>query len=128
MSYIVIKQVHLAAVTITFALFILRGVWMMVDSRWLEQRWVRIVPHVNDTILLAAGIWLAFFLRQAPGASSWLTVKLIAVVVYIALGIVALRRGHTKTRRIAAWLGALAVFGYIVAVALTRNPMPWANT
>jgi uncharacterized membrane protein SirB2 len=125
MSYLVVKQIHLIAVTITLALFVLRGLWMMLDSPWLQRRWVRIVPHVNDTILLAAGIWLAYFLRQVPGASGWLTAKLIALVVYIALGIVALRRGRTKPQRIAAWFSALALFGYIVAVALTRNPLPW---
>jgi len=124
MSYVVIKQIHLAAVAITFMLFVLRGAWMMLDSPWLQRRWVRIVPHVNDTVLLAAGIWLAFFLRQIPGASGWLTAKLVALIAYIVLGMVALRRGHTKGQRIAAWVAALVVFGYIIAVALTRNPVP----
>ena len=127
MSYVVIKQIHLAAVAITFMLFVLRGVWMMLDSPWLQRRWVRIVPHVNDTVLLAAGIWLAFFLRQLPGASGWLTAKLVALIPYIALGMVALRGGRTKGQRIAAWVAALVVFGYIIAVALTRNPFPWAS-
>jgi uncharacterized membrane protein SirB2 len=83
---------------------------------------VRVLPHVNDTVLLAAGVWLAFMLREAPGASSWLTAKLAALVVYIALGMLALRPGRTKGLRVAAWLAALAVFGYIVAVAVTRSP------
>jgi uncharacterized membrane protein SirB2 len=124
-EYLFVREIHLAAAAISFALFVLRGLWMMRDSPRLQRRWVRILPHVNDTVLLAAGIWLAFFLRQIPGVSAWLTAKLIALVVYIALGMIALRRGRTKRQRIAAWLGALAVFGYIVAVASTRNPLPW---
>lgn len=127
MTYLIVKQIHLAAVAITFALFALRGLWMMLDSPWLQRRWVRVAPHVNDTILLAAGVWLAYFLRQAPDASAWLTAKLVALVAYILLGTIALRRGRTKRVRIAAWFAALAVFGYIVAVALTRNPLLWTN-
>jgi uncharacterized membrane protein SirB2 len=119
---VTVKYVHLAAVAASFALFFIRGVWMVLGSVQLSQRWLRVVPHVNDTVLLAAGIWLAFMLREAPGASSWLTAKIVALPVYIALGILALRPGRTKAVRIGAWLAALAVFGYIVGVAVTRSP------
>ena len=94
----------------------------MIDSAQLSRRWVRVLPHINDTVLLAAGIWLAFMLREAPGASSWLTAKIASLPVYIALGIVALRPGPTKRLRVGAWLAALAVFGYMAAVAVTRSP------
>ena len=122
MSYIALKHIHLATVAVSFALFLLRGVWMVLDSERLNRRWVRVLPHVNDTVLLAAGVWLAFMLRETPGASPWLTAKLLALPVYIGLGVLALRPGRTKRVRIAAWLAALAVFAYIIAVALTRSP------
>lgn len=125
--YFAIKHIHVTAVALSFALFLLRGLWMLAGSAMLERRWVRIVPHVVDTVLLAAGLGLAFMLRQIPDVSDWLAAKLIALVVYIGLGTVALKRGRTRTERTAAWLAALAVFGYIVAVALTKNPMPWNN-
>ena len=125
--YIAIKQVHLLAVSISLALFLLRGVWMLRGSPILQQRWVRVVPHVNDTVLLGAGVWLAILLRQVPGVSGWLTAKLIALIIYIGLGTIALKRGRTATQRTVAWFAALAVFAYIVAVALTKNPMPWIN-
>jgi uncharacterized membrane protein SirB2 len=122
LSYIALKHIHLATVAVSFALFLLRGVWMVLDSERLNRRWVRVLPHVNDTVLLAAGVWLAFMLRETPGASPWLTAKLLALPVYIGLGVLALRPGRTKRVRIAAWLAALAVFAYIIAVALTRSP------
>jgi uncharacterized membrane protein SirB2 len=80
---------------------------------------------VNDSVLLAAGVWLAVLLRQVPGESAWLTAKLVGLVVYIALGMLALRFLRSKGQRISAWLAALAVFGYIVAVAVTHSPLPW---
>jgi uncharacterized membrane protein SirB2 len=124
MTYVVVKYVHLAAVALSFSLFFLRGLWMMLDSPLLKRRWVRIVPHVNDTVLLAAGIWLAVLLRLSPGESTWLAAKLIALPLYIGLGMLALRFLRGKGRRIAAWLAALAVFGYMVAVAVSHNPWP----
>lgn len=125
MTYNLIKQLHLATIAVSLALFVLRGAWMMAGSSRLQARWVRIVPHVNDTLLLASGIGLAVLIQQYPLVHGWLTAKLFALILYIALGTVALKRGRTQGQRIAAWLAALAVFGYMVAVARTHAPFPW---
>jgi len=121
-STLTVKYVHVVAAAASFALFFVRGLWMVLDSPLLRERWVRIVPHVNDTVLLAAGVWLAIALREVPGASPWLTAKLGALAVYIGLGMLALRPGRPKGARVAAWLAALAIFVYIAAVAVTRSP------
>ena len=125
MDYIAIKFVHVGCVAISYALFVVRGVWMMRGSALLQGRWVRIVPHVVDTILLASAVALAVMSQQYPLANGWLTAKVAGLLVYIGLGTVALKRGKTRRVRIAAWLAAQAVFLYIVAVALTRMPLPW---
>jgi len=120
--YTPVKYAHVAAVALSFTLFVLRGIWMMLDSPNLGRRWVRIVPHVNDTLLLLAGVTLAFMLHVSPGENPWLVAKLVALPVYIGLGMLALRPGRPKAVRVAAWMAALAVFGYIAAVAVTRSP------
>ena len=125
MSHLALRNLHLATIAITLALFVLRGVWMMADSPRLQARWVRIVPHVNDTLLLASGIGLAVLIRQYPLVHGWLTAKLFALIAYIVLGTVALKRGKTRRTRIAAWFAALGVFGYMVSVARMRTPLPW---
>lgn len=125
MSYIIVKYAHVGAVIVSFSLFFLRGVWMMVAPQKLQLPWVRIVPHVIDTVLLATAIALAVLSTQHPFAQPWLTAKLIGLVVYILLGTIAIKRGRTRRQRIIAWVLALAVFGYIVAVALARDPTPW---
>jgi uncharacterized membrane protein SirB2 len=91
----------------------------------LQARWVRIVPHVIDTLLLASGIGLAVLIQQYPLVHGWLTAKLIALILYIGLGTLALKRGKTRGQRIAAWVAALLVFGYMVAVAIAHNPFPF---
>jgi uncharacterized membrane protein SirB2 len=122
MVYAAVKQLHLAAVALSWTLFFLRGVWMIADSPRLKARWVRVVPHVNDTILLVAGVYLA----TVVGLQPWILAKLAALVAYILIGMVAITRGPTKPVRIAAWIAAQCVFLYIVAVALRKNPLPFS--
>ncbi|MFP5381404.1 MAG: SirB2 family protein [Gammaproteobacteria bacterium] len=127
MAYSLLKQLHLTTIAITLALFVLRGIWMMTASPRLQARWVRIVPHVNDTLLLTSGISLAVLLQQYPLVHGWLTAKFFALILYIVLGTYALKRGKTQKQRIAAWIVALLVFGYMVAVAITHDPAPFIN-
>ncbi|MBU1265507.1 MAG: SirB2 family protein [Gammaproteobacteria bacterium] len=122
-----IKNLHLATIVLSLALFVLRGAWMIAASPLLQARWVRIVPHVIDTLLLASGIGLAVLIQQYPLVHGWLTAKLLALILYIVLGTIALKRGKTKAQRIAAWIAALLVFGYMVAVAMAHDPFPFGQ-
>jgi uncharacterized membrane protein SirB2 len=125
MAYSLLKSLHLTTIALTLALFVLRGVWMMASSPRLQARWVRIVPHINDSLLLASGISLAVLMQQYPLVHGWLTAKFFALILYIVLGTFALKRGKTRGQRIAAWVAALLVFGYMVAVAITHDPFPF---
>jgi uncharacterized membrane protein SirB2 len=127
MAYVLLKQLHLTTIVVTLTLFILRGAWMMASSPRLQARWVRIVPHLNDTLLLASGIGLAVLLQQYPLVHGWLTAKFFALILYIVLGTFALKRGKTRGQRITAWFAALLVFGYMAAVAVTHDPFPFAG-
>lgn len=123
MPYIALKHLHVTFVVLSGLLFLVRGIWMLRDSARLQQRWVRIVPHLVDTLLLASAIGLAIVSEQYPGQMPWLTAKVVALVAYIVLGTVALKRGRTRQVRKAAFVAALASFLYIVAVAITKNPL-----
>lgn len=127
MDYATLKTLHVATVVITLALFLLRGVWMIAESPRLAARWTRIVPHINDTVLLVSGIALAWTLGISPLEHGWLAAKIVALVAYIVLGTLALKRGKTRGQRIAAWIAALLVLGYIIAVAHAHNPLPFAG-
>ncbi len=122
-----IKELHQFCVILTFTSFFFRGLWMMQNSPWLQKWWVKIAPHLIDTVLLASGITLAYHLHQYPLTDGWLTAKFFGLLLYIILGNIALRRGKTKTIRVTAWLGAMGIFSYMVTVALKRlaNPLEW---
>jgi uncharacterized membrane protein SirB2 len=124
MPYLAVKHLHILFAILSGSLFLLRGVWMSIESPLLSRRWVKIVPHVIDTLLLLSAIVLAIWSRQYPISQNWLTAKVVALFVYIGLGTVAIKRGRTKTVRMWALIGALLTFAYIVAVAITKHANP----
>lgn len=124
--YPLIKNLHLVTVWITVTLFLLRFYWLRRDSPLLTRRWVRILPHVNDTLLLLSGVALVMITHFYPFTpqGSWLTEKLLAVIIYIALGFVALsRRPRTDRTRWIAFLVALIALVTIITLALTKMPL-----
>lgn len=122
MGYLAFKHLHIACVAISGGGFLLRGFWMLTDSPLLARRWVKVAPHIVDTLLLASAIVLSLQLRQYPLAQDWLTAKVAGLLAYIVLGSVALRRGPNKPVRAAAFVAALLAFAYIVSAALARDP------
>ncbi|HYX63098.1 MAG TPA: SirB2 family protein [Burkholderiales bacterium] len=121
-DYLLAKAIHVASVVLSLGGFAARGALMLAASPLLERRFVRVAPHVVDTVLLASALWLAWIIRQYPFVQGWLTAKVIGLLVYIVLGAIALRRGRTRGVRIAALVGAAATACYIVSVALTHDP------
>lgn len=117
-----LKSIHMLTVLISISSFILRGIWMMQDSARLQARWVKIVPHINDTLLLITGITLAFTIEQYPFVHGWLTAKILALLTYIGLGMATIRHGRSKPQRIITWVAAILVFMYMLGVARTRQP------
>lgn len=124
MDYSLLRTLHIATVHLTLVLFLVRGFWMLTDSSLLEARWVKVLPHVNDSLLLFAAIAMLIVAGLNPLEQPWLMAKVIGLLVYIGLGTVALKRGKTKSIRVQAMIVALAVFGYIVAVAITKQALP----
>ncbi len=122
MSYTLLKLIHVSSVILSYLLFLTRGIWMIRASAQLQQRWVKIMPHIIDTVLLTSAITLAVLIQQYPLVDSWLTAKVAGLLLYIGLGMMALRFGKTRTIKVSAWIMAQIVFFYIVLVALTKNP------
>ena len=125
MMILLLKHLHVACVVLSISGFLVRGVWMMQESPWLQKKWVRVAPHIIDTILLVSAILLAIQIQQYPFVQNWLTAKVLALIAYIVVGAVGLKYGRTKKIRIAAWLVAIAIFLYIVLVALTHQVLPF---
>lgn len=120
-----LKYVHITCAILSGSGYLIRGLWMMHDSPWLHKKWVRVLPHIIDTTLLVSAILLTLQIQQYPFVQDWLTAKVLALVAYIVIGAIGLKYGKTKKIRVTAWVTALAVFLYIVLVALTKQVLPY---
>jgi uncharacterized membrane protein SirB2 len=125
--YFTLLYIHVGAAVLTVTGFAIRGYWMLADSAELQRRWVRIAPHVIDTVFLLSGVALILELRLKVLSQPWLLTKFGALVVYIFLGTIALKRGRTRRIRTAALVLALLTFFYIAGVALSKSLASWAN-
>jgi len=121
--YETLKWLHVSCVIASGTGFLARGALMLADSPLLQARFVRIAPHVIDTVLLAAALSLVVLARLSPLAHPWLAAKIAGLIAYIVLGAIALRHGRSKRLRVVALLAAVLAFGYIVGIALQRDPL-----
>lgn len=127
--YAALKLVHRTAAALSFAGFFARGLASLLGAAWVRGRVAKTLPHLVDSVLLASALALAWTLRLTPAsAPSWLLAKIGWLIVYIGLGLLALRPGRPAPLRAAAWLAALGVFAHIVSVALTKQPLGWLAT
>ena len=122
LDYFAIKAIHQTAVALSFTGFFARGIGSLAGAAWVRSRAAKTWPHVVDSALLLSAFALAWRLRLNPAVSPWLMAKIGGLVLYIALGLVALRPRIPLPLRTAAWFSALAVFGYVVSVAITKSP------
>lgn len=118
--YPLIKHIHMGAVLASGGFFLLRGLWMMQESSLLNSKFVRVVPHVIDTVLLLSAITLVVYLGALP---VWVQVKIVALFVYIFLGMLAFKLAKGYAARVFSFFLALAVFAFIMSVAITKNPL-----
>ena len=121
--YLDIRGIHIGAVIVSGSLFLIRAIGHnLLGSKWPMASALRFLVWTVDTILLTAALMLMTIVQQFPFVDSWLTVKVLLLVAYIVIGWWAFR-AERKPVRIACSVGALAVFGFIITVARTHNPL-----
>ncbi|MEQ8858558.1 MAG: SirB2 family protein [Pseudomonadales bacterium] len=118
-----LTALHVALAYLTVTGFFVRGAWALADSPLGRERWVKVAPHVVDTLLLSLGVLLALRLGISP-LSGWLAAKLLGLLAYIGFGVLTLR-ARSKALQGVGFVAALCSAGYIFAVALSRSPWPF---
>ncbi|MGY0634154.1 SirB2 family protein [Luteimonas sp. A478] len=118
-----IKHAHIGLALTSGALFALRGAGVLAGMRWPRWAAVRWTSYGIDTALLTAALMLLAILPGGLYANGWLTVKLILLVVYVVLGVYALRRARSRTGQAGCYVAALATFGMIYSIARAHHPL-----
>lgn len=121
--YLPIKNVHIAAVLFSGALFFLRGLLLFSGRTWAMSAPVRYLSYCIDTVLLTAALMLATILPSAVFANGWLSMKLSLLLVYVLLGTFALKRGRSVRTRWICFVAAILVYVFMISVAHTHQPL-----
>jgi len=122
--YIGLRHLHMTTVVLSGVFFLLRAVaFNAAGAGWPKARPVRMASYAIDTLLLVSAIALTVVTAQYPLADAWLTVKVALLIVYIGLGVVALRPALKKPVRLGASAAAVLVFAFIVTVARAHHPL-----
>jgi len=117
------KHLHMTLAVLSISLFTLRFVWTLVNSSKLQAKWVKIAPHIIDTLLLTFGVVMAVQYAINPFEQLWLGEKLLAVVAYIFTGYFTLKLARNKPMQIIGYLGAIGWVMLIVRLAMTREAL-----
>jgi len=117
------KHLHMTLAVLSISLFTLRFVWTLVNSSKLQAKWIRIAPHIIDTLLLTFGAVMAVQYAINPFEQLWLGEKLLAVVAYIFTGYFTLKLARNKPMQIIGYLGAIGWVMLIVRLAMTREAL-----
>jgi uncharacterized membrane protein SirB2 len=120
-----IRHVHILAVILSGSVFVLRGLFALAGARWPHAAPVRYLSYTIDTTLLTAALMLVSILPGAMFANGWLATKLVLVVVYVVLGVLAMKRGRTPGIRRGCYVAALLVFITIFGIARMHHPLGW---
>ena len=121
--YLPIKHAHVGLALLSGTLFAVRGAFVLGGAEWPQALPVKWLSYAVDTALLTAALMLLTILPWAMFANGWLLTKLGLLVVYVVLGIFALRRGRTRRTRAACYVLALLVFGAVYAIARAHHPL-----
>ena len=122
MDYATIKLLHQSSVALSGLGFAVRGIASLRGAQWTQSRLAKSLPHVVDSVLLLSAVTLSAMLHLNPAHAPWLMAKLLGLLLYIGLGIVALRPRFGWKTRATAWVLALVVLAWIATVAVLKNP------
>jgi uncharacterized membrane protein SirB2 len=118
-----IKQFHIFVALLSGTIFALRGAFVLAGASWPQALPVKWLSYTVDTALLTAALMLLTILPWAMFGNGWLLVKVTLVVVYVVLGVFALRRGRTRRQRAVCYALALLTFGAIYGIARAHHPL-----
>lgn len=121
-----LAHTHMLMAMLTIAVFVLQGILALAAPAVLRHKAMRIIPHVIYTLLLVTALALLVVYGWNPLAFGWIIMKIILLVVFIGLGIIAFRPSFPAATRVACWVVALGALLWAYSSALTRSAFPFA--
>ena len=123
--YYMLKLAHVACVVISGSLFIYRYARLSMRPDQPLAKALKVLPHINDTVLLVSAIGMLSLIGLNPFTTPWLLAKILALLVYITLGAICMRSLPGSKRQTVSFVGAISVFAYILLVGLSKQVYPF---
>ena len=120
-----LKLAHVACVVISGSLFIYRYARLSMRPDQPLAKALKVLPHINDTVLLVSAIGMLSLIGLNPFTTPWLLAKILALLVYITLGAICMRSLPGSKRQTVSFVGAISVFAYILLVGLSKQVYPF---
>lgn len=121
--YTFAKHLHLTAIALSFALFAVRFLLTLKQSDMLQKTWLKITPHIVDTVLLITIVILCVELSLYPFMNDWATSKLIGLVLYVLSVAFALKWARNNIMRAVGFAGAVAWLLVTGSIAVSKNTL-----
>lgn len=120
--YMAFKHLHLTLAALTILIFLVRTVFVLVWPAGIGKRWMKILAHGVDGLLILSAIALLVVLQMNPLHIGWVLAKILALFAYIGFSVYAFKIATTLPTRLVGVVLAGATLAYIAMVAVRRTP------
>jgi len=121
MNFLLLKYIHILSIAASFALLFIRGVWLLQSYPPAQERWVKILPHIVDAVLLLSALGM-LYVHAASGKGDWMSAKLVLIVIYVTALVFLAKIARNLVQKLAAWLVASLVFLFITSISVLHDP------
>ena len=114
--YMIVKNIHLTIISLTFIFFIINFVLTMKGSDKVNNKILKIGPHILYTLFILTFIYLVSVINLYPFVNGWASSKLAGFVLYILSITFALKWAKSMVWRIVGFISA--VFWFVMSARL----------
>ena len=112
----IVKNIHLTIISLTFIFFIINFVLTMKGSDKVNNKILKIGPHILYTLFILTFIYLVSVINLYPFVNGWASSKLGGFVIYVLSITFALKWAKSMVWRIVGFISA--VFWFVMSARL----------
>ncbi len=112
----VLTKAHSGMAYLVLLVYVVRGIMMLAGSTLKNSRGVLAIASITTLALFGLGVFIAIE-KQLSFADGFVLTKIIGLLLFVALGVIALKQGLSKPMASILWLLGLAAFVYTFLIA-----------
>ncbi|MEE9325653.1 MAG: SirB2 family protein [Cocleimonas sp.] len=119
MDLTVLAKAHSGIAILALLIYCVRGAMMLADSPKTNSRGVLSIASIITIVLFGFGVYLGF-MKHLSFTDGFVMTKIIGLLLFVAFGVISLKKGLSKPVAIFLWFLGLAAFIYTYLVALHK--------